>query len=239
MGPIDSLLNGILALAQPLITPDWGSLIALLPYLLLLAVVAVLGLIARSWWHLYKSEPVRGPKLAKQDLRPKLIGHFVVIGIGFFTVLLSFIAGAATVDWTNAGSPFGLVVNLPLLFLGLALAIGAAGNAARLWDRNGRSDFEPDVIDDVTGTMRRHPASSKRILVFVVGVMLAAASIMAGTVPGPTAEPMPVAFVPVLMLGLAMAIWAVGTAIWAAWPNDTDLDPVSAGDETALVAVEH
>ncbi len=239
MSPLDNLWYGILSLLQPLVTPDWGKLIGLIPYLLLLVVLAILGLLARAWYRLFKSEPIRGPKVRRTSIRPKVIGHLAVIGIGAVTAFLAFVAGSKDPAWTGAQSPFGLVVNVPLLLLGLALIVGAVGNAVRLWERTGREDVQPDALDDITAAMRRHPARSRRVLMFIAGVMIAVTGMLAGVVPGPTPEPLPVAVLPILIPGLALALWAVGSGIAALWSSDPDFDGTPSGEDVALVAVEH
>jgi hypothetical protein len=239
MSPLDTLWYGILSLLQPLITPDWGKLVVVIPYLLVLVILASFGLIARAWFRLLRAEPVRGPKVRRPDYRPKIAGHLAVIGVGVVTVVLAFVAGSKDPSWTGAQSPAGLVVNVPLLILGLALMIGAVGNAVRLWDRLGRDDVQPDILDNVTAAMRRHPARSRRVLTFIAGFMLAATGMLAGVPPGPTPMPMPVAFVPLLILGLLLMIWATGSATAALWPSDPDFDPEPDSRDTALVAAHH
>ena len=241
MSPLDALWTGVLSLLSPLISPDWGNLVALIPWLLLVLGLVFLALMGRAWWRLLASEPDRGPKVRPQNLRPKVVGHIAVIGLGVATALLAFAVGAQQANWTGANSPTGLVVNLPLLILGLGIAVGAAGDAARQWERSSRDDVAPDVIDRAGAAVRRHPGRSRRVVVFVAGVMIAATGMAMGSVPGWNGgAPMPVAFVPVLLLGLAMAIGAAGASVAALWQHDPDLD-LDAGDvgSTALLPTKH
>jgi hypothetical protein len=229
---------GVMSLLQPLITPDWGQLVALIPLLLLGLVLLFLLWVIRAWVRIYRAQPVRGPKVRKPDYRPMVIGHLVVIAIGVVTVVIAFIAGSKAPGWTGANSPLGLVVNLPLLLLGLGLIIGAAGNAARTWERHGRDDVEPDLLDAIDARIRRHPHGTRRLVVFIAGVMIAVTGMLLGTPPGPIpAYPVPVAFLPVLLPGLVMAVGAVGAAIMDLWSGDHDLDPVSPKGEDSAVAV--
>ena len=236
MSPLDSFWNGVLSLLTPLVTPDWGKLVTLIPWLLLLLVLAFLALVARAWVGQLASEPVRGPKVRKRDLRPMLVGHVAVIVIGACIVASAFIVGAQAPGWTGATSAFGLVVNVPLLILGLAVAIASAGNGARLWERSGREDVPPDVIDRAIAVARRHPSRTKRVVAFVIGVLLAGIGIALGTVPGYTGgDPMNVAVLPVLLLGLVLAIGSVGSAIAAMWQHDPDFDPAPGGDDSSAL----
>jgi len=241
MSPLDSFWNGVLSLLTPLVTPDWGKLIGLIPWLLLLMVLAFLALLARAWVRLLGSQPRRGPKVQKPDLRPVIVGHVAVVIVGACIVASSFIVGAQAPGWTGATSAFGLVVNVPLLILGLIVAIGAVGNAIRLWDRNGREEVEPDVVDRGLSVMRRHPSRAKRVVAFVIGVVLAGTSIALGTVPGYTGgDPKNVAVIPLLLLGLVLAVGSVGSAIAAIWSHDPDFEAPPAGDESsALVPSGH
>lgn len=260
MSALDSFWSGVLSLLTPLVTPDWGKLIGLIPLLLLGLVLLFLALQARAWMRMSASQPVRGPKGRPRDFRPILAGHLIVMVLGTVTVIAAFIAGSQDPSWTGATSPVGLLVYFPLLLLGLALVIGAAGSLIRIWDRNGRTDLEPDLIDRANAWIGRHPGRAKRSVIFAAGVMISAVGIALGTIPGWTTaaeaaataagkwpevtspEPVPVAVVPVLLVGLTLAVGAVGSAIWAEWRHSSAEDPsdiIEEGGITALVAVEH
>lgn len=252
MNPLDSFWNGVLSLLTPIVTPDWGQLVTVIPWLLLLLVLGFLALIGRAWVRLLRSQPARGPKVRRRPLRPLVLGHVAVVATGIVTVILAFAAGART-DWTGATSPAGLFVNVPLLFLGLGLIIGTTGNAARLWERSGRDDFEPDLIDHIAAAVRRHPARAQRVVVFIAGVLIAATGLLLGTVPGwahaaaqggwPTdvpPEPLPVAAIPVLLLGLVLAVGSVGSGIAALWRNDRNVaDAQDDEGGSSLVVAKH
>ena len=49
MTPLDRLSTGLLDLLRPIITPDWGALVSLIPLGLLLVVLAYVGLMGRRW----------------------------------------------------------------------------------------------------------------------------------------------------------------------------------------------
>jgi hydrogenase-4 membrane subunit HyfE len=145
MSPLDSFWNSVLSLLTPIITPDWGKLIVLIPWLLLLLVLGFLARVVNAWVNLYRAQPVRGPKGRQRPLRPLVIAHVAVIALGAAVVAAAFIVGSRDPNWQNGGnSPLGLVVSLPLLILGLIIVISAAGSGARMWDRHGRDDIEPD-----------------------------------------------------------------------------------------------
>jgi hypothetical protein len=240
MSPLDSFWNGVLSLLTPLVTPDWGKLIGLIPFLLLGLVLLFVVLQARAWMRMSASRPVRGPKGRPRPMRPLILGHLVVVALGIATVALAFVAGSRDPSWTGATSPFGLVVNVPLLILGLALIIGTLGNGIRLWERSGRDDVEPDAIDTITVWVREHPGRTKRIVAFFAGVLIAATGLALGTAPGATTpQPVDVAVVPVLLLGLVLAVGSVGSAIAALWTHDPDFDTPAGDDSSAVVSAGH
>ena len=241
MSPLDSFWNGVLSLLTPLITPDWGKLIGLIPWLLLLLVVAWVLLIARAWVRLLGSQPVRGPRGRRRDFRPLVVVHIAGIAVGAVFVALSFVVGSKDSSWTGANSAFGLLVNLPLLITGLVIAIASAGNGARIWELGNGDEPEPESADSLSAAMRRHPKRVARVLVFALGAVIASASLALGTVPGYTGgDPANVAVIPVLLLGLALAVGAVGSAIAALWPHDPDFDTTSGGDDpSALLPSGH
>jgi hypothetical protein len=256
MSPLDSFWNGVLSLLTPLVTPDWGQLVALIPFLLLALVLLFLALIGMAWLRQLQTQPARGPKARRHRLRQVVLSHVAVFLVGAVTVAVSFVAGART-DWTAATSPAGLFVNVPLLVLGIGLAMGSIGHAARLWEHSGREEVEPDILDGINAAIRRHPARAKRVVVFFAGVLIAATGLLLGTVPGwtpaaeataaaagqwPTvtsADPVPVAYFPVLLLGLALAVGATGSAIAAVWRQRPDPADPSDVEATGLVALEH
>lgn len=233
MSPLDSFWNGVLSLLTPIVTPDWGKLVVLIPWLLLLLVLAYLGRMGMVWASLYRSQPVRGPKVRARSIRPLVIAHLGVIAVGVLVLILAFVVGANDPAWKAGNSPLGLVVNVPLLILGAVLAVGSAGNAARLWSHE---PGDEDPIDRVVAVARRHPGRTRRVAAFVVGVVLAATGLLLGTAPGPGAQPVPVAVVPLLLLGLALAVGAVGSTIAAVWRSDPDFD---ASESSSLVTTEH
>ncbi len=236
MSPLDSFWNGVLSLLAPVITPDWGKLIVLIPWLLLLLVLGFLGRVVGAWVGLYRAQPVRGPKIRRRSLRPLIFGHVFVLALGVLVVAAGFVVGSHDPSWNGSNSPLGLVVNLPLLLAGLVIIIGAGGSGARTWDHYGREDFEPDVIDRAAGLIRRHPGRAKRASAFALGVVLAGTGLVLGTVPGRSDQSLPIAVLPLLLLGLVLAVGAFGSAIEAVWRSDPDFD----GSETSgLVTTEH
>jgi hypothetical protein len=237
MSPLDSFWNGVLSLLTPIITPDWGKLVVLIPWLLLLLVLGFLTRLLMAWVGLYRGLPVRGPKVRRRPLRPLLIVHVAVMALGIIVVATGFIVGSHDPNWQSGSSPVGLVVNLPLLIAGLVIVISAAGSGARMWDRDDAGDdLEPDAIDHLVGIVRRHPGRVRRAIAFALGVLLAGVGLALGTAPGRSDQPLPAAVVPLLLLGLALAVGAVGATIAAMWRSDSDFDgPESNG----MVTTEH
>lgn len=256
MSPLDSFWNGVLSLLAPLVTPDWGQLVSLIPLLLLALVLLFLALLGRAWLRLLQSQPAKGPSARRHPLRTLVLAHVAVVVAGIVTVALAFAAGART-DWSGATSPVGLFVNVPLLVLGVGLAFGAIGHAGRLWERYGRDELEPDLIDTINDAIHRHPARAKRVVTFFAGVMIAGTGLLLGSVPGwtpaaeaeavaagtwpatPSAEPVPVAVFPVLLLGLVLAVGATGSGIAAIWQQRGDSDDPTDMETSALVPLEH
>ena len=224
MSPLDSFWNGVLSLLAPIITPDWGKLIVLIPWLLLLLVLGFLGRVASAWVGLYRAQPVRGPKVRRRSVRPLLIGHVAMAVFGVIVAAAAFVVGSRDPSWNGSNSPLGLVVNLPLLLIGLVVLIGTGGSGARAWDRYGRDDFQPDIIDRAADLIRRHPGRAKRASAFALGIVLAGTGLVLGTVPGRSDQSLPIAVLPLLLLGLILAVGAFGSAVQAVWRSDPDFD---------------
>lgn len=240
MSPLDSFWTGVMSLLTPLVTPDWGKLVALIPLALLALVLLYLALLVRAWARWSASQPVRWPRMRARRLGSTVAVHAIVVAIGLAAALLAFIAGSRDPDWNGGNSPLGLVVNVPLLLLGLGLAVGTAGHGVRLWERGGRDDVEPDALDRMAAAVARHPTRAKRATVFIAGVMIATTGMLLGVVPGYTGgDPEPMAVIPVLLLGLAMAVGSVGSTIASMWTHDPDWDESPADDTSALVASRH
>lgn len=235
--PLDDFWTGVLSLLSPIITPDWGKLVGLIPLLLLLVVLAFLGRLAAVWVGLYRAEPSRRLGLQRQrSARPLVVAHAAAVVVGVGMAVAAFVLGAGEANWQGGGSPLGLVVNLPLLLAGLVVTVAAAGSGIRLWDRHGRDDLQPDAVDRALGLVRRHPGRAKRIVAFAVGTVMAALGLELGTVPGvPDADRSP-AVLPLLLLGLVLAVGAVGSAIAAVWSSDSDFDP---SEPSSMVSTHH
>lgn len=227
--PLDDFWTGVLSLLAPIITPDWGKLVGLIPLLLLLLLLAYLGRLAAVWVGLYRAEPVRTLGRRRRSIRPLILAHAAVVVVGVAIAVTAFVLGARDANWQGSGSPLGLVVNVPLLLAGLVITVAAAGSGIRLWDRNGRDDLQPDAVDRGIALVRRYPGRAKRIAAFAVGVVLSAAGLALGTVPGvPDADRSP-AVLPLLLLGLVLAVGAVGSAIAGVWSSDPDFDASESG----------
>ncbi len=222
MTPLDRFWTGILDLLRPIITPDWGSLVSLIPLGLLLVVLAYVGLMGRRWVGLLLAEPGRGRR--RRSLKPLVTAHVAVMIVGSVVVALAFVVGSGDPAWDGAQSPFGLVVNVPLLILGALLVVGSAGNGARLWERNGQAAPEDDVVTQAGALIRAHPARARRLALFFGGALIAALGLIIKPAADAATGVQPVATFPILLVGLALAITAVGSAIASAWPSDPDFD---------------
>jgi hypothetical protein len=219
MEAIDRFVTGILDLLTGIITPDWGALIGLLPIMVAVVAALVLGRIAWSWWRLLSTTP-RWPG-AKRNTRALVIAHFAVIGVGAVTVAVAFVIGASAPAADGTPGSFGLTVNVPLLVVGALLAIGAAGSGARLWDS---TTLDPDFAGS-SGGSTWYSANRRRVnllLVFIAGAIVTALSLILTPGADPQTGVKPVANLPLLIVGLGLAIAAVGKAIINAGILDAD-----------------
>jgi hypothetical protein len=234
MTPLDRFWTGVLDLLRPIITPDWGALVSLIPLGLALLVLGYLVWMGRRWAGVLLAEPGRGRR--RSSLKPLVIAHFGVIIVGIVVAALAFVIGSSDPSWDGAQSPFGLKVNIPLLLLGVVLAVGSAGNGARLWERNGAdaSDAseapEPDAVDQVNALIRAHPARARRLLMFSCGVLLAALGLIIKPAADATTGIQPVATLPLLLPGLVLVIAAFGSAFASLWSSDPDFDAPAPAD---------
>lgn len=220
MDPISQLVKGLLGFLTPIITPDWGQLIALIPLLLLAVVALFVFLQIRSWTRYNASLPPRlRPKLSRSRW---LIVYTIGVVIGALICTASFQLGGKGSDGT-----LGLFANLPLLFAGLLVSIGSVGAGILRWEEDGAKD-EPE--DATSAWVRAHSRAISISLQFLIGVLITAAALLIPA--SPDAEGVtPPAVVPLLFVGLIIAIAAVGRLIVGAFgpESDGDMVPAEAG----------
>lgn len=219
MDAISSLFNSLIELTTPFITPDWDELVLLIPFLLLLLGLAYLFWVYRSWTGYRRSLPRR--LRWRPDNRTLLVMHIGGVLLGTAVTALAFFAGGTVEDRT-----LGLSVNVPLLLTGLAIAIGTVLSAIRLWEDDGR---DTDGPDPAIGWYAKHRRSVSIILQFGLGVLITVIGLVALPPADPATGEQPVAVLPVLIVGLLLAIAAVGRAIAGSWGGaDPDIDAVPA-----------
>lgn len=211
MTAIQDIWSSILAALSPILSPDWGSLVGLIPFLILGLVILYLVWVVWAWRRLNRSLP--------DSIRPRasnravLVAHAAGILLGLALGAVAFITGGSVEDGT-----LGLTVDLPLLLLGMAIAICTAGSGILRWERVGPQDEPPDETELWARAHRRGISIS---LQFLIGVLITAAGLL--LLPPPDAEGVqPVASVPLLVIGLVVAITAVARAIQALWPSGDD-----------------
>ncbi|MEI7745602.1 MAG: hypothetical protein WCK58_17840 [Chloroflexota bacterium] len=212
MEAINELWTSVLAFSAQFVTPDWGKLVGLIPLLLLLVVVLYLAWLFRTWTRFNASLPERlRPQLSGRRL---LVVHAAGVLLGALVCTLAFQTGGSAAD----GS-LGLTVTTPLLLLGLAIAIGSVCNGILYWERSAPDEDEPEDASAVWA--REHRRSISIVIQFALGVLITAAGLV--LLPAPGADGVqPVASVPLLVIGLLVAIAAVGRVIAGARLDDTD-----------------
>jgi hypothetical protein len=219
MDALNSLFNSFLELITPLVTPDWGQLVLLIPFLLLLLGLAYLFWVFRSWTGYRRALPRR--LRWRPDGRTLLVMHAGGLLLGGAVCAIAFFTGGSAADGT-----LGLSVNIPMLLVGLAIAIGTSLSAFRLWEDDGR---DTDGPDPAIGWYARHRRSVSIVLQFGLGVLITVIGLVALPPADPATGEQPVAVLPVLVVGLLLAITAVGRAIAGSWGRqDPDIDAVTA-----------
>ena len=221
MDAISDLLDGLLALLTPLITPDWGALVGLLPVLLLVPVIGYLLWTVRRWARFNAQLPrsLRG----RLDVRTALVVHAGGVLLGALVVAASFFTAGSPEDGT-----IGLVVSVPLLIVGLVIAVGTVGHGIVQWE-GGTHDEDTGDEDPSAAWVARHRRAISLGLQFVVGVAISALGLL--ILPAPDESGVqPAATVPVLVVGLLLAISALGRVVTGVWRDDdaTDLVPADA-----------
>jgi hypothetical protein len=219
MDVVSSFLNSIVELTTPFITPDWGQLVLLIPFLLLLLVAVYLFWVYRSWTGYRRNLPRR--LRWHPDGRTLLVMHTGGVLLGAAVCAIAFFIGGTAEDGT-----LGLAVNFPVLIVGLGISIGTVLNGFRLWEDEGS---DADGPDPAIGWYATHRRSVSIVLQFSLGVRITAIGLIALPPADPATGEQPVAVLPVMVLGLLLAIAAVGRAIAGSWGRaDPDIDAAPA-----------
>lgn len=221
MDAINQLWSGVLEFLTPLVTPDWGALVGLLPVFLLLPVVLYLVLVTRAWMRLRAGLPAG---MRRNLGAPALVlVHAAGIVLGGVVVALAFATAGSPEDGT-----IGLVVSVPLLLVGLVIAVGTAGSAIVRWE--GGPDPDHEGRDPAEAWVARHRRGLSLLLQFIVGAAIAALGLLLLPAADPDTGVQPVASVPLLVIGLLIAIQAAGRAIQGLWGADDDAPEIVALD---------
>jgi hypothetical protein len=226
MDALNSFWSGVLQLLAPVVTPDWGALVGLLPLLLLVPVALYLVLTVRAWKRLQAAQPASLKR--RPNRRAQLVLHAGGVLLGGASVALAF-----AVAGTPEAGTIGVTVSIPLLILGVLIAVGTVGHGIVVWE-SGTVDEDTGEVDPSAAWVAEHRRPISLVLQFVVGVAIAAVGLLL-LPPADATGVQPVATVPVLVLGLLLAIAAVGRAVAGFWNDDdaTDLVPSDAGGGVA------
>jgi len=218
MDALTSLFNSLIELLTPLITPDWGQLVLLIPFLLLGLVLVYLFWLYRSWSGYRRALPRR--LRWRPNGRTLLVMHAGGMLLAIAVCALAFVTGGSAADGT-----LGLTLNVPMLLVGLTIGIGTTLNGIRIWEDDGHATDGPDPA---IGWYEKHSRSVSIVIQFGLGVLITAIGLIALPPADPATGEQPVATLPVLILGLLLAISAVGRAI-AGWGHaDPDIDAAPA-----------
>jgi hypothetical protein len=219
MDALSSLFDSFIELTAPLVTPDWGQLVLLIPFLLLLLVLAYLLWVYRAWTGYRRALPRR--LRWRPDNRTLLVMHTGGVLLGGAVCAIAFFTGGSAEDGT-----LGLTVNFPMLLVGLGISIGTVLNAFRLWEDDGR---DTDGPDPAIGWYAKHRRTVSILIQFGLGVLITVIGLIALPPADPATGEQPVAVLPVLVVGLLLAISAVGRAVAGSWGRaDPDIDVVPA-----------
>lgn len=219
MDALNSFWSGVLQFLTPIVTPDWGALVGLLPLLLLVPVALYAFLMVRSWMRLQAALPASLKRRPNRRAQLVLHGGGVLLG-GFFVAVAFAVAG------TPEAGTIGVTVSIPLLILGVLVAVGTVGHGIVLWE-SGTVDEDTGEVDPSAAWVAEHRRPISLVLQFFIGVAIAAAGLLL-LPPADTTGVQPVATVPVLVLGLLLAIAAVGRAVAGFWNDDDTTDLVAA-----------
>jgi hypothetical protein len=221
MDAINNFWSGVLQFLTPIVTPDWGALVGLLPLLLLVPVVLYILVTVRAWRRMHAQLPASLRR--RPNRRAQLALHAGGVLLGGVTVALAFAVAGTPEDRT-----IGLTVSIPLLVLGVLIAVGTVGNGIVAWE-NGTVDEETGEVDPSAAWVAAHRRPITLIIQFLLGVAIAAVGLLL-LPPADSTGVQPVATVPILVVGLLLSISAVGRAIMGFWNDDdaTDLVPVEA-----------
>jgi hypothetical protein len=215
MDAINSFWSGVLQLLTPVVTPDWGALVGLLPLLLLVPVALYLFVTIRAWRRLRAQLPASLRRTPNR--RTQLVLHAGGVLFGAMVIALAFAVAGTPEDRT-----IGLTVSVPLLILGVLIAVATVGNGIVAWE-NGAVDEETGEVDPSAAWVAAHRRPITLVLQFAIGVAIAAVGLLLRP-PADATGVQPVATVPILVLGLLLAISAVGRAIVGLRSDDDATD---------------
>ena len=199
-----------LAFLARLLVPDWGALVALIPLVLAIPVVAVVAGLGVSWWRLARGEVERRRRLGLPPSGP--LARLAALPAPVYLVPVGVAAAVAGL----VAPPAGELANLPLLVAGLGLGLLGVGLTVRATegaDEPAASRPRPSGAaglahgggqPGVDRLMRRLPWLAG------AGVVVVASFLVSG--PGPSGGPSMVNL-PLLVAGLVVALAVVADTV--------------------------
>ncbi len=220
---LGGLWTAVLDLLGQVVMPDWAGVVTnLLPLAVAGVVVAGLGLLGRAWLRAWQGDPARGARrrhpterrdrgpTRPSDVAARLLRPLALVPVG------AVVAGLGLLDRaTHPSGNLGLVVGGLLVALaGASLAVRASEGFAEgesAADRRGEAELLARLRELRAG-LGRLPRPLSRLPALVLAAALVGLGLL--VVPAPSGEGLrPAANLPLLLVGLAIGLVAVATAV--------------------------
>ncbi|MEK6719065.1 MAG: hypothetical protein AABZ33_00185 [Chloroflexota bacterium] len=226
---IQDIRAALLSILESILVPDWGAVVALIPLVLLGAIILGLGSIARRWLEYYLTQPVPPRPVSREpaDLHTELRRRVALIPVGAILVVLAISVLPTRIRGIPQVGPdmLVLVAGIVVALVGTGHAVRAAESADRHDTDSGYSSASRSLRPSLRRSLRRLAAERDRIprpvqpLAGVVAgaAIVAGAFVLAGGSPARGALP-EVAVAP-LLVGILIALGSVVAAV-RAWERD-------------------
>lgn len=220
---LGGLWTTLLDLLGQVVMPDWGRVVTdLLPLAVAGAVVAGLGLLGRAWLRAWRGDPLRGARrryraerrdrgaTRSSNVAVRLLQPLALVPVG------AVVAGLGLLD--RAGHPSG---NLALVVGGLLVALAGVALSVRASERLAEGESAADRGEEegllarlraLWAGLERLPRPLRRLPALVLAAALVGLGLLVVPAPGGDGLP-PAANLPLLLVGLAIGLVAVATAV--------------------------